>query len=354
MFRKMNPAQQRDLLRILKYMRTGQSIPEADRSAAQQLIRLLQLQRDQFHQQLFDELAVASDGTAEKTRLADEMFESQEMWDKKVAPSISAALQGEELTMGQLKAVMQLQNAVDPILLQQVKDRTAIGWSGDSAAWKRIWEKVTTQQPPVADRVMHIELMGQPDVYRGKAVEVEGWVRSARQEMLGADSELGLSHYFILWIRPRETKLGPFCIYTQSLPAGFPSIPESFVDINESIRVQGYFFKIRNYVAADSSVKNCPLIIAANIEEVKLQNFTSVTNWTPSRTTLTIAFILIPLIATGLAWLVFRNSRTRPYVPGKKTRSKIDKSLQALVTDPNVQTDREKIMSLYESDSKDG
>ena len=193
--------------------------------------------------------------------------------------------------------------------------------------------------------------MGQSSVYRGQPVTIEGWVRSARKSVLKPTSEIGLPHYFVLWIRPRESKFGPYCVYTMTLPDGFPEVGESFSDFNENVRVTGYFFKIRNYVAADSSVDDSPAIIAAGLERIETTNFTSVNRWQPSRSTLTTAFILIPLVATALAWLVFRNSKTHQYIPGKNSQQRIDQSLNELANNPNVETDRERVLSLYESDS---
>jgi hypothetical protein len=118
--------------------------------------------------------------------------------------------------------------------------------------------------------------------------------------------------------------------------------------MNENVRIRGYFFKVRNYVAADQSVRNCPLIVAAELESVRPTEFTSVNNWQPSSSTLVIAFILIPIIATGLAWFVFQTSKTRPFVPGNVANSKIVNTLNQLVNDPKVQTEREQVDLLNE------
>ncbi len=353
LFRRLKPDQQTTLVRLLKYMRLGVVLPEDQQPAARQLVRLLRSHREQFHQTLFDQLALAADGTPEKNRLADEMYESQAIWDKKIAPAIDAASRGVDFTIAQRQAVVRLQQVLDPLLYERVQDRTSLGWTGDSAAWIRIWEKVKNDEMPTGRPVTRIELMGQPQFYRGQPVVVEGWVRSASRKTLGPESELGIPCYYVLWIRPRETKLGPYCVYSMTLPDGFPSVTESFSDVNEHVRVSGYSFKIRNYVAADSSVDECPVIIAPGLERVVKSQFTSVNRWQPSRSTLTFAFILIPLLASGLAWLAFRTSRTRQYVPGATSQQRIDQALNNLVNDPRVQTEREKVMSLYESETHD-
>jgi hypothetical protein len=111
--------------------------------------------------------------------------------------------------------------------------------------------------------------MGQPDIYRGKLIAVEGWVRSARKKILAADTALGIDHYYILWVRPRESKLGPYCVYCQNIPVNFPKLSNQFTDVNQLVKIQGYFFKIRNYVATDSSVQECPVIIAPNLSVIE-------------------------------------------------------------------------------------
>ncbi len=351
-FRKMNPAQQTTLLKLVKNVRLGQSIPASDQESARQITRLLSRLRDQYQQDLFDKLSIAPNGTAETTKLANAMYESAEIWET-VQPALEASSRGEEFTIGQLKAVEKLQSVLDPLIYAQVEDRTSIGWKGDPAAWKRIWEKTLAGEVPEPQSVTRIELVGQPDYYRGRAIEVEGWVRRARKEKLDESSELGFSHYYIIWMRPHETKLGPYCVYANSLPEGFPEIGEQDLELNEHVRLQGYFFKVRNYIAADGSVLNCPLIISQSMAPVESTQFTAVDRWQPSRSTLMVFFALIPIIATGLVWIAFRNSKTKPYTPGKKMKTKIDRTLEELSHDPDVQSDRERVMELYETESNE-
>jgi hypothetical protein len=75
--------------------------------------------------------------------------------------------------------------------------------------------------------------------------------------------------------------------------------------------------------------------------------------WQPSRLTLTTAFVIIPLGATLIAWFAFQTSRTRQQSPAKSTKKRIHDSLGSLVESPEVQTDREKIMALYETNPDD-
>ncbi|MFT5304228.1 MAG: hypothetical protein ACI87E_000997, partial [Mariniblastus sp.] len=339
-------------LRILKHVRNGQSVDPAQQAAAQQLVKRLAERRDFFQQDLFDGLALSSDGTETKKRLSEEMSAAQDIWDNQILPAITASSHGEEFTISQLKAAERLQAAIDPILYAQVQDATKIGWTGDSATWKRIWEKICISPMPESTAITRVELMGQPKLYRGRAVEVEGWVRGGRKESLGTNSELGIPHYYVLWVRPRETKLGTYCIYTRTLPEGFPELTDKLTEINEQVRVRGYFFKIRNYIAQES-VLTCPLIASPAVELIETKQFTAIADWQPSRITLTVILVMLPIFATGIAWSVFRSSKTRPFVHGNKMQSRIDQSLYDLSDDPQVQTEQERVMALYESDELD-
>ena len=75
----------------------------------------------------------------------------------------------------------------------------------------------------------------------------------------------------------------------------------------------------------------------------------SVQAWQPNLTTKIIAFSLIPIVAALIAWGVFWSSKSNHYEPGKKTKQKIDSTLNELAKDPRVQTDIEKVQALYEN-----
>ena len=369
---KMKPEQQSNFLKMLRVMRHGETLDPEIRQPCAALVNVISKNRDRYHQALFDQLTLAIDGSEEKKQLSLDLFESQAVWEEKILPALNAALEGEDFTLAQLQAVNRLQATLDPILFGQVIDKTAIGWTGDSEAWKRIWEYVlkspsgnliSEESSASFKPVTRIELMSQPKHYRGKPIKVEGWVRAARIAAI-ENSELGISHQYILWVRPQETKQGPYCIYAHELPAGFPELSSQLSgkkpgkngladeeDLNERVEVEGYFFKVRNYVAADSSATTCPLIVAAKMK--RIAPAASSISWQPSRALLISLLAMMPILAAAIAWWVFRSTQTKTYQPGARTASKIDQSLGALASDPNVQTDYEKIQTLYDSDLED-
>lgn len=358
LFRKLSPDSQTCFLSLISRIRNGITTPEDQQAETKRIVQLIKQEHDFFEQSLFDQLAVAIDGTPEKINLLDQLNESQRIWSDKILPALSESSSGRDTTLTQQNAIIRLQSVIDEILLQQVQDHTSLGWTGDSGSWIRMWEKVISPTGTDADLanatpVNRIELMGQPDIYRGKPIAIEGWVRSARKKRLPSDTALGIDHYYILWVRPRESKLGPYCVYSQNIPANFPELTNEFIEVNQLVQVEGYFFKIRNYIAADSSVQECPVVIAPDLNIVTSAPMPLIDKWQPSPTTLISAFIAIPLGATFIAWFAFQTSRTRRQSPGKSTKKRIDDSLNALTENPEVQTDREKIMALYETNPDD-
>ena len=358
---KMKPHQQTTLMKMLRSMRRGEPLAPETVESRSSLVSIISKNRDKFHQELFDQLTLTTDGTQEKKDLSTGLFDSQAVWEQEILPAFKATVQGEDFTLAQLQSINQLQAIIDPILFDQVQDKTAIGWTGDSETWKRIWEIVAgtpagalelKEPAPSFKPVTRIELMSQPEFYRGQPVKVEGWVRSALRSEVSETSELGISQKYTMWIRPKETKQGPYCVYAHQLPEDFPELTDQFQDLNEQVAIEGYFFKIRTYVANDKqkSVLTSPVIVASAMTRIAPIEYASPHSWQPSRLTLIIAFLLMPVLATAVAWWAFRLSKTNSYQPGKKTANKIDKTLGALASDPNVQTDREKVQALYDSE----
>ncbi len=355
---RFSAQQRRDLFRLIKGLRNMPFDPQLELSSDpkiadyQELVDLIAARRNKFHSEMFDQLAVLPDGNEGKEKLAREFFDSQQVWGKKIFPAFKSVLAGRDFSISQLKRIEQLQLVLDPIMLDQVKDRTSIGWEGDSTAWFRLWERVRKQElePPIP--VTHLQLLSQSGFYRGKAVEVSGWVRSARRKDL-QDSELGVSHYYEMWVRPADTNLAPYNIYSLELPDEFPELTDQFQKTNVRIKAAGAFLKVRTYIDGAVEVAESPVILAKNFESFNDSSPFAVSAWKPSRTTVFVLLILIPLVATAIAWLAHRGTQTQPYRPGAKTAKKIDNTLTQLTNDPDVKTDRERVLELYQADADD-
>ena len=121
-----------------------------------------------------------------------------------------------------------------PAAWDKVQDNTAVGHVGDAGAWADAWQRVdraTLSDLTTAEEVQRVQLMSQPNSYRGSLVKLRGWVRSARFvdrpiAALGqADAQYrGKVGHYEFWIRPEETNAGPYCVYALNLPAGFPEV----------------------------------------------------------------------------------------------------------------------------------
>ena len=262
---RLGDQQQKDFLKLLKLMRHSAKVPTENREGYARLLKVITSQRDGFHQKLFDQLALTSNESPEKKTLSENLNASEDIWEKQILPAMTSVIHGDDFTFGQQQAINRLQDTIDLFIYQQVQDKSSVGWTGDSPTWKRLWEKTTKFEMPEGQPVTRIELMSQPEFYRGKSVKIEGWVRSIRRKPLPSDSELDIDGYYEMWVRPKESKLGPYCVYSQTVPENFPVVTRQFADVNEFVEITGYFFKVRSYVTADRSVKTSPVVVAPSL-----------------------------------------------------------------------------------------
>jgi len=252
-----------------------------------------------------------------------------------------------------------------PATWKRITDNTAVGHVGDSGAWGDGWLRVneaTLSDLAAAEKVQRVQLMSQPNSYRRRWVQFEGWVRSARFvdrpiAALGQDAEdfRGKVGHYEFWIRPVETNAGPYCVYSLNLPAGFPDVGEEYQTLNEKVRVTACFFKNRSYVSADSKPSVCPLLLAASFTrlgsfgETKEGNAAPAKPWIPSVPVMIGIAITLALLAAGLAWLAWRTTQSPRYRPGAQTTGRIHDSLDGLADDPSVMTEREKVLQFQRS-----
>ena len=111
--------------------------------------------------------------------------------------------------------------------------------------------------------VTQIQLASQAKAFRGQPVQVQGWVRSARI-MKVKKNELGIDTYYVLWMRPSDSNVAPYCVYAESVPEEFPDITAQDRELNEPVQVDGVFYKIRSYTASNEKVQTCPMILASS------------------------------------------------------------------------------------------
>jgi hypothetical protein len=108
------------------------------------------------------------------------------------------------------------------------------------------------------------QLFKQPEVYRGRLVTVEGTAR--RVEFMEAPENFyGIDSYFRLWLQPVGSN-SPIVIYSLDVPEGFPAMriaqtPDSYLDLEESVRITGFFFKRWPYSARDGT-RLAPVVLS--------------------------------------------------------------------------------------------
>lgn len=335
-----------DFYLMLKHIRDGQTCPQLQQQSYGQLVDQISRARAEYHDQLFQNLAFASSDS--KPALTNQWFESQQVWESSEQPSLTAFVEDRKISQSQRLQMERLQSRLDSMFYDWVQDRTAQGWEGDSPAWGRIWEQVLQLQKDQAIPVTHLELSSQPSHYRGKPVEVKGWVRAARREALTV-KELGIEQMFVLVIRPQDSRVSPFFVYTTQLPDGFPPIGDRFVSLNKGVLIRGYFFKIRTYLDTENKVQNSPMILTRQVQPWSVMepatNENDVREFLPK---IAPALLILPLVAAGLAWWLFRVTNIVRFRPGNNRTREIHRSLEELAKNPDIKTPRERVDELYD------
>ncbi len=353
---KMSTRQQQELFGLLKRIRYRQPIPDDERPALVKIFQVIQSQQKKFHRDMLDRLPILTDGSSEKADLMNRLYESEQFWEQKIQPAFQAGLADDAITEQQEQDLFELQLLLDPVIYRSIQDRSSIGWNGDTAGWLRMWERVIASDWENSAPATHLQLSSQPDFYRGQPVDIAGWIRTIRKRSL-QDSQIGVPHYYEMWLRPADSNVAPYCVYVLQLPDGFPAVGTRYEELNQRVELTGLFFKIRSYVDGAKDVRYTPVLLARSFEMTRDPTSmpTESLAWQPSVQIWIGILVAMPLIAAAIAWAVFRSSQTRRFQPGAKTTEKIQHTLHGLVNDPRVQTTEEKIRDLYreETDTPD-
>jgi hypothetical protein len=355
LFASLNTEQQLELFQLLDRLQDPSRLKKASKLTGQQiqLLKSIKKQRAAFDDQLLDRMTSLPESSKEKSRSSEDYFEADKFWTKNLLVALEALIDNSDITLGQQNHVQQLQLLFESEALKLVQDNTAIGWTGDTIAWKRNWKRIHEGNVDAPATITRIQLVAQPDEYRGKSISVQGYVRAIESRRAEAGSSVLSSadagKYFIVWVKPIESQSGPYCIYSNELPQDLPTKNDLLANFNSIATIEGLFFKNRSYPAASGEVLSCPLILANNFKLTAPKIADAPTLfWQPGRSATLALIWLIPLIAIGGAWLVFRASRTQKRLPSEKAQQKIGLFLGDLKDDPNVQTDLEKVQAIRE------
>lgn len=250
-----------------------------------------------------------------------------------------------------------VQSLLDRHAYLLVEDQTSLNRSVESLAWNRSWQRVIAETEQAifdgrVEPVSYLQLSGQSQTYRGQFVSVEGDVRGAETIPLPVDHKLGLTAYKVLWVKPVDSNRTPYCVYARRLPEGFPDPDSRFIQLNESVTINGVFFKLRSYEATNGQVETCPLIVADKIEWIKKSTATATPQkWEPPNWFLVMFMIGMPLIAGFMALRVYRTTRDlrRNY---DLLNNEVESNLEQLSRSDEVKTDWERVQDFV--DSTDG
>jgi hypothetical protein len=333
----------------MRHGRTGRPLPPEYRSTSQTLIASIERQRSAYDQAIADQLSTIQQSDRRQTfeaMLADHKTKSAAALKALATVAIGQTLEPPEQTTD----LEPIQALFDAMALQQIKDQTSMTRAAEGPAWIRSWETILDGRfLQTAKPVKQIQLISQPDVYRGKGVKVRGFLRGAEKIMV-PENELGIHQYYVLWMRPKESDFTPYCIYALFLPDGFPSVGKQFVALNETIEVSGIFFKIRSYLAKGGEMENCPLILANSFHWIRTPEVAT-NDSVPTASFMWPFLVLIPLVAGLCAYLVYRTTQWKRYVGANATVQTIATDLAKLNNDKSIKTDTERIQMLYQLDS---
>ena len=187
-------------------------------------------------------------------------------------------------------------------------------------------------QKSTATNVGFVQLFRQPSAYRGQLVTIRGQVRLV-YHVQAPQNELGITGYYVFWIRPKGGSNSPLVVYSLELPAGFPEVPDKDLDartleIDESVTFTGYFFKRWAY-RARGGLHTAPMLLARvplwvptpdQAEQIEL----------PDPLTIAIAIALLVGVALLITWWAYRSSQIRRSESGRDLQSATPATLASL------------------------
>jgi len=356
-YSKLTDSQQEAFYQLLRRIDTARlEPPQSDLPLDATVKRLIQLQLN--HQSTtLGELAVMPKGD-QKNELTEDLFAFDQSWQKQALPALQASIVGDDFSMTNQATIRSIRDTIDPIVIRAVEDMTGMGNSRDKLAWLAIWDFVQRDSETVnaknESETRLLQLKGQPGAFRGEAITVSGTARTIRLKIL-KQTLLNLDQYYEVWMDPPgRVNDGLICVCVATLPESFdtvlPPVTENFQDIKVPVTVAGRFFKIRSYQDASKSVSHCPVLIAetftADIEANFSKSDVAAAKWQPSAL-LSFAFLVLAgLVAIGIAYAVFRSTKSGTERADKPVSKRVGRSLEALVDDETVMTDAQRVAEL--------
>ena len=354
-FANLKTTEQVEWMSLLEVL-NGDRLP-TQRPANQVQAKLIDLaakRREAFNNQILDRVSSLAQTSEKRSQVSQDYFESNKFWQKQIFPALTASKTAEDITMLQQQAVGSLLNHLDIDALNLVQDKTAVGWIGDSVAWKRCWNRIHRSEIGEPTYVTRIQLTGQPREFRGDAITVNGFVRSIETRRAKPNSSITGNHtsdqpqtYYVLWVQPADSDAGPYCVYCLNPPEQLPRTQAELKDYQWLAKINGIFFKNRTYQATDR-VRYSPLILADSFEMKPPVTDHPVLKQKLSPQLMAGLLALIPLIAVGIVWYAVRSTVSRKRLPSKKSQEELKLFLGDLKDDPSIKNDLEQIQAISE------
>lgn len=127
-------------------------------------------------------------------------------------------------------------------------------------------DELEKRDPP---RAVFQQLRQHPNKYRGKLLSVELSVVRVNTYEVEQENPAGIKRLYELWAWPTSGSGWFYVVVTPELPEGFPTE----IEIRQTVRVYGYFFKLQGYQPANAKPNAPPLaapMIVGRVEWIRL------------------------------------------------------------------------------------
>lgn len=226
--------------------------------------------------------------------------------------------------VGDPQLVRRLRQFLDEVTFAAIRDNTV-----SRAAEKAVWFRWLARLRDTAPEVLRSESVGptgylplfkQPRDYRGKVVTVRGVIHLAYR-VAAPKNRVGISHYFLCWLRPAGGPNSPIVVYSLELPPGFPPVKDKFEEggmtpLHEEVEFTGLFFKRWAYQTA-RDIQVAPLVLA---KVPRWQAPVVAADPGPSWATIAAALAVAGATGIGLVLIALRRDPALPWRKNMKRR----------------------------------
>ena len=224
---------------------------------------------------------------------------------------------------------------VKPELLRSISDNTIFG-NEEKDAWFHLLDILKrTDEATLArrstGRATYAQLDKQSSAYRGELVTVLGTIRRARRISKIPENDVGIDHYYQLWLFTADNPTLPMVVYCLYLPEGFPIGKE----VEAEATIHGFYFK-RWLTNAQTPPLERPMMLARTVQWQKPRPAKVSTMPVNSDTMLPVLGVAIGL---ALCVVVFVYLKTRSTKPGESEPPDFDAIRLAVVSDVEPPSD---------------